>query len=465
MKVVKQLMIPGLALLLTACGGGETGTGATAGRDVSVGAITAFGSVWVNGVRFDTSGTVIEREGMSVTQDALGLGMVVEVRGRINADGSSGVADSIIAEDVLRGPVDMVQDQSSLMVLGQEVQVSPLTELENFSTATILELAGGDLVEVSGYVRQEGVIAATRIRRITIATQYRLTGYVTGFDADGKRFHIGQTSISYDGADMSGMHDRQPDAVHMVRVRGIIEAGTGTFVAASVEAADILEEDADHLQLEGYVSSFTSQSDFAVNGVTVRTSVQTRYQGGVAADVSVGRKLEVEGSLSKGILYASLIEFEEAIALEAMLASVDAPGGTLTLRGLEALTVTVDGNTEMNGIFGLGQLTTEYYISLRGIRAADGSVVATLIEAAPESSTLVVMQGPLQGFDAVTGVVTVLDQDIDTLAWPDENFVSDHGPGGRQGFFETARAGLLVEFEGQYNNIDAVVDWQMLEYE
>ena len=83
-------------LILAACaGGGETGTGLAptdgSSKDVSVGRITAFGSVWVNGVKFETPATQVTVEGAASSTTALRLGMVVTVKGTINADKVSGL--------------------------------------------------------------------------------------------------------------------------------------------------------------------------------------------------------------------------------------------------------------------------------------------------------------------------------------------------------------------------------------
>src|SRR5262245_66428647 len=81
-----------VAALIGACGGGGGGgiggTGASS-PDVSVGTITAFGSVWVNGVEFSSNGTVIKRDDNSVTQGELRVGMVARVDGSISAKTAS----------------------------------------------------------------------------------------------------------------------------------------------------------------------------------------------------------------------------------------------------------------------------------------------------------------------------------------------------------------------------------------
>ena len=94
--MARRVALLGVLILAACAGGGETGTGITqtgGGKDASVGTITAFGSVWVNGVEFETPATQVTVEGAVSSTDALRLGMVVTVKGTINADKVSGIAD------------------------------------------------------------------------------------------------------------------------------------------------------------------------------------------------------------------------------------------------------------------------------------------------------------------------------------------------------------------------------------
>ena len=92
-------------IALTACGGGGGGGGVAAvtppgGGDGGGGAgiggtgfagsgtIDGTGSIFVNGIRFDVDDADITVGGQPATEDDLGLGMVVRVRGRVDADGA-----------------------------------------------------------------------------------------------------------------------------------------------------------------------------------------------------------------------------------------------------------------------------------------------------------------------------------------------------------------------------------------
>ncbi len=71
-------------------GGGIGGTGLT-----SSGTITGFGSIFVNGVEFETDSAEILLDGNTAADTALRLGMVVLVTGTLNEDGVTGTADRV----------------------------------------------------------------------------------------------------------------------------------------------------------------------------------------------------------------------------------------------------------------------------------------------------------------------------------------------------------------------------------
>ena len=94
-----------LSFTLAACGGGGGGLdGGTGGTGVSTGVMTK-GSVIVNGVRFEDTTANITIDDTPKTASALQNGMVVKVRGRFNADGTTGTAERIEVENEARGTV------------------------------------------------------------------------------------------------------------------------------------------------------------------------------------------------------------------------------------------------------------------------------------------------------------------------------------------------------------------------
>ncbi len=105
-QLTKNTISAAIALTLVACGGSDTDVAGIGGSGyISSGSITGFGSVYVNGVKFETDSATFDVDGTSGTQDDLAIGMVVKVNGSINADGVTGTASSISFDDELQGPV------------------------------------------------------------------------------------------------------------------------------------------------------------------------------------------------------------------------------------------------------------------------------------------------------------------------------------------------------------------------
>ena len=117
MKPSKGLLVLGTALVV-ACGGG--GGDQVAGIDgggnpapvainiVSQGTITGFGSVIVNGVRYDTSNATFTIDGSPGTESDLAVGQVVVVSGTINQAGTEGTAASVDFDDAVEGPIESI---------------------------------------------------------------------------------------------------------------------------------------------------------------------------------------------------------------------------------------------------------------------------------------------------------------------------------------------------------------------
>jgi hypothetical protein len=71
----------------------------------SSGAVEGFGSIFVNGVEFETSEAEFEIEGEFGLEDDLREGMVVKVEGSFDDNGVDGSATQVTYDDDLEGPI------------------------------------------------------------------------------------------------------------------------------------------------------------------------------------------------------------------------------------------------------------------------------------------------------------------------------------------------------------------------
>ena len=95
-----------------------------------------------------------------------------------------------------------------------------------------------------------------------------------------------------------------------VEVEGVLV--NGTLVAREVELEDDDDRDGGGLEIEGRITSVAA-GGFVVRGVTVGYDAATRFKGGTPAQLAVGVKVEVQGSLSPdgATLLATEIEFDD----------------------------------------------------------------------------------------------------------------------------------------------------------
>jgi len=316
------------ALLSISCGGSGSGTNAAGGGIggsgiISAGTITAFGSIVVNGTEFDTSNAVIIVEGEEIgvgddiVLDNLDIGMVVTVEGTGSEDGESAVADRVIYNDNVEGPVQSIpfvnDTRKDIVVLGQTVILNTVTV---FKGTIFDEIAVNDVVEVSGLCDYTGDIWATFLEK-TDGVIFEVTGFVDNLDPVQKTFKINDLTVDYSLADTSGLPGDLPADGLLVEVEGTLDPDTGEMLADVIELGDELDaEDADKIEVTGFVTDFVSAFEFTVGTQVVRTDADTVFVDGTADDIALGVKLEAEGSLEDGILFADEVEFWEPDQIE-----------------------------------------------------------------------------------------------------------------------------------------------------
>ncbi len=200
-KNIYQLSMMSVTLLMVSvfiggCGGDSDTIGAGASAGVSSGVIQGFGSIIVNGITFETEGVEVEAEGVvNATTDDLQEGMVVEVEGTFNADGTSGTATKVKFEDDLEGPITSVTTSGTglvktLVIMGQTVIVeSGLTQFDdNDPTFTFASLGAGnvsDVVEVSGLRKPMGPSWLPLSRRTPTTWPLSLPTPITSWKSKG----------------------------------------------------------------------------------------------------------------------------------------------------------------------------------------------------------------------------------------------------------------------------------------
>jgi len=456
-----------LLAALAACGGGggDAGGGIGGTGIISAGRISGLGSVTVNEITFDTAGARILVDDLAAGETALRVGMVVRVEGTLNADGATGQATSVRFDGNVRGPIGAIDPATgSLTILGQPVLVDEQT-LFHESVGALSALAAGEFAEASGQIDATGTIRATFIERKTSQDGLMVTGFVSGKTASA--FGIHDLRIDFSAAQIEGFPAPEPVDGDFVEVRGsVLDPLSGALVALRIENRKVLPGEGESAEMEGFIGSVTA-AGFRLNSPagpqTVAVDGATRFLGGSAVDLLAGNKVEVEGSVTGGVLVADRIFFRDGIKIEGVAAEVDAAALRITFFGLPAIPVSIDlgTNLEDKRKFPAGAADGRAFVAgirpndslkVRGRRLTDGKVVASRLEAddppAAASIDLVTVQGPLTQTPIDLSSLTILGIQADmsgSVRFADD----DDSPLDREDFFAALAGGTLVKISGR----------------
>jgi hypothetical protein len=365
-------------------------------------------------------------------------------------------------DDAVKGFVEAKADVNHWTVMGQTVLVDDQTRFENNIVPGVNEFA-----EVHGLVNADGVIAAGFIEKKTAPLPaFEVKGFVKNHNDALKTFDIGALTVNYNGAIITDMPATTSWNGLLVEAKGSTCTGTvpvcGTLIATKVEPNGPQMQDAAEFEIEGFVTKINSPADFVVGNQRVVTTASTLFEGGVAGDIAVGVRLEVEGVLAGGVLTASKVEFGDGIKLEGDVANLTA--SSFELNGLPGITVMPNGLTEFSGgINGLGDLVNGNHVRVRGRISSGATIIASEIEKR-STDTRVELQGPIQ---SITGadpsqVVRILGVDVDTTAISFRDI--DDSAIARAAFFAKAVVGKLVKARGTLGG-GGGINWSEMELE
>jgi hypothetical protein len=346
--------------LVTACSsGGESGTGLQPSQ-TTVGEISGFGSIFVNGVEFNTDNATLTIDGQPASETNLSVGMVVTVNGTVNADGVTGTASSVTAKTEVEGLVfeNNYLVDSTINVMGQTIHISHDTQFKSevINITTLEQLvAGSTVVEISGFSDGKGNIYATYIKAVEsgIASEVKLHGIVNNFtgDASSGSFSIGDKNIivQYD-ASTTFDHMSATDLANGLYV-SVESAG---YSSGAVQAKEIQAEELNHesqgseVELQGVVTDDSGvavdNGQFELNGRVVQYDTMTQFEGGDWTAIQNEVKLDVSGTVqADNSILANEIKFREESDNE-IEGSVEFIGDHMLVLNDGANTVTITVN-------------------------------------------------------------------------------------------------------------------------
>jgi len=475
---------------MSCSGGGGGGTGvpiASPTPVTSTGTITDFGSVYINDRKYEINdSTTTTKDDSTVTGDnnaktVLRRGMVVTVSG--TSSGTTRTASTIVHQNTLEGPIQTKSQidasNGTLIVLGQTVVVDATTKFDDTSTpAKLNSLSQNDVIEVSGFVKEDttGVfIMASFIEKKTgvigCNSICEVKGKITSHTPPNL-FQIGTLIVNYTTADITDMPN--PNAVSwvglFVEVKGSnYDANTGSLTATKVEREGFQAPNGNQVELEGYVTSLiggAGSGQFMIGTTTVQ-AMNAVYVGGTIAEVAVGQKLEVEGSISNNVITATKVKFQDAVRLEGIVSSI--AGSTMTLGGMPTITITSNSATEVQSNT---PLAVGDRVKVRGREGATVNGIVTVIATkvdgnGPDNCNTcdVDLQGAVQAIPTPNQTLTILGVQINTSGFSDPadfKGLSDQVIG-RTAFFNAVNVGTVVKAKGRVTG--GVITWREVELE
>lgn len=363
--------------------GGISGTG------ISLGPVTGFGSIYVNGIKYEIDSATLKRNGgTAFVQNDFSIGEFVIVRGDVNDDKETGVASEISFTDTLRGQVTAASlGDKNLEVMGQPISVGLRTTLIGFDT--LADVDAGKLVQVSGYRDADKHIIASSIKQLDSLDKYKLSGAIASLDTGNRKFQLENISVDY--SEIALLADQALENGMVVELESSSSINGQTFTAESIAEEKPLPDlpAGTELELEGVITSYTSPVEFAVNSIAVTTNDQTKLVN-VTGLLATGVKVEVAGVMSaSGILEATSLELRETPE------TVLIKGKILTIEGnvigLENTKVIVDASSfltndeaTLSSQMSLTDLRLGDYIEVTGITLPEQQILAGRIERKPE---------------------------------------------------------------------------------
>ncbi len=389
MRTNRILTMVGSAVVVVAIGGihdALAGIHAGGGPAKSKGTVSQFGSIYVNGVRYNTDQAVFLIDGELGYEEDLHIGQVVTVFGSIDAGGTTGTADLVIYDDAVEGPVTAIDPSlNQFTVLGQTVFVSDDTSYSiREDVDSLSDLRDDDVVEVSGHVNADGVIVATHVGSAAVHDGFDVTGTVVSVSSDSYRLTIGALEVDFSAANVYGLPGGIPYVGEQIEITG--SYASGEFVAATISSASqgISAVAGDEVEIEGLVTNYVSPWNFEVDGVPVSIRWGTQFEGGWLFHISPNARLEVEGYMaSDGRLIADTVEFERT-GSDRIEGQIESVIGDAVVVGGVSIRVSPETEYEDYGDadehrFGIDDLRTGDYIRVRSYNE-DGETIATRLE-------------------------------------------------------------------------------------
>jgi Domain of unknown function (DUF5666) len=282
-------------------------------KESSIGAVTGFGSVIIEGVKYEDDVAVVKLD-VDPTQASTGALKDIKLGMRLAVKAEGKKAQSFTLSTEVMGKVSSL-GVDSFVVAGQTVKAS-----SDAASSTIFEgviglsgLALGDFVEVYGQRDANGIVVASRVERKNIGDKNitRVSGNIASLNKSAKTFLLGGLTVSFANA------ARIIPSVEALADGAKVTVYSEAAVLADVLAAKALKVMAPSSELNGLLRvggqirglDFAART-FTLDGIKVDAS-KASYVKGSASDLANGLKVRVVGTFADGKIAASEVSFQK----------------------------------------------------------------------------------------------------------------------------------------------------------
>jgi hypothetical protein len=393
MKIRRSFVLLLLTTLLVACGGGalQLATGGIGGTGISTGSITAFGSIFVNGVEYDISQASLIRDGVPASsgQNEYQIGEYVTVKGTVNADGVTGTATEVVFNNELEGPVTLAStDGLSIEIMGQTVHTNLLTVFHGFTQLQAVLV--GDSIEVSGIRDAQGHILASSLTLKPPTSMLEIYGTAQQVDMSSQTFRIGNLTVNYAGAALIG---DVPVNGQYLEVKSVQDLQAGVLIASEVKQEQQYQvfAEGNKVELEGVISYFVSPASFVVNGQAITTNAQTVFEDSAASNLSLNALVEVDGTVNaQGVVVADEVSIRNSsgnqlVERAGTISSIDLVAKSFVLMSGNVITVDASTIWEDESAYAIAQMNFSYlnmgdFLEVKTKTLSDGKLLALRVQ-------------------------------------------------------------------------------------
>ena len=339
---------------------------------IAYGPISRFGSIYVNGIRYQVSQAQME----FVNEPALSqlsVGMMV----KIQADWHSQNNRSFNAQKVwfdlqLKGPVTAIASTSlgaQLTILGTQVNINEDTVLENLALKNIKP---DHVLAISGIADTDGSLLATHISRRSLTLNanqvLEIESKVLSVNTAQQRISINGIELHTDNAKWKNTSIQALKSGDTIEVLGHYDNANSRLNAISIKLkkANLSLINGTKLSVDGIINLYQSDQNFFINGQKSNAG-NAEFLGGDGSTLNNRVRIKANGRIDQdGVFIIRTVEIIRPTnaSIKATVISINPNSGEIALLG-------VNGYTKQGTLFQSKLASSNKYFNINDISPGD----------------------------------------------------------------------------------------------